>query len=178
MIRPTHPGLRPEWPSHRGRRLSGAGMVRPAGILAHGLCWPPMRPGADAVGDVKEAPRRKRFGLLFSVDNDPPRRDIPGPWIMAREPKSLLMPGNLVTFLIGTTAGVVAPLIGVFVGLQVSSAWGTVLMAPYIAVAALFDTYLGNISGSLRLLGLGLSILTYVLLAFGIRHLFRLVMRR
>ncbi|MCY3996399.1 MAG: hypothetical protein OXF07_09680 [Rhodobacter sp.] len=97
---------------------------------------------------------------------------------MAREPKSLLMPGNLVTFLIGTTAGVVAPLIGVFVGLQVSSAWGTVLMAPYIAVAALFDTYLGNISGSLRLLGLGLSILTYVLLAFGIRHLFRLVMRR
>jgi len=97
---------------------------------------------------------------------------------MAREPRSFLTPGNLVTLLIGAVAGVLAPMIGVFVGLQVSSTWGTVLVAPYIAVAALSDNYLGNMSGAARLLGLGLSILTYVLLAFGVRHLFRLAVRR
>ncbi len=97
---------------------------------------------------------------------------------MAREPKSLLTTGNFVTFLIGAVAGVLVPVIGVFVGLQVSSAWGTVLVAPYIAVAALLDTYLGNMPGAARLLGLGLSILTYVLLAFGVRNLIRLAVRR
>ncbi|MXW86001.1 MAG: hypothetical protein F4Z55_08835 [Boseongicola sp. SB0667_bin_21] len=97
---------------------------------------------------------------------------------MANKLKSLLTLGNVVTLVIGIVAGFILPVIGLFVGLQVSPVLGTVLVAPYIAVAALFDTYIGNMHGFARLLGLGLSILTYVLLAFGIRHVFRLALRR
>ncbi|MYA87528.1 MAG: hypothetical protein F4X97_03585 [Boseongicola sp. SB0662_bin_57] len=97
---------------------------------------------------------------------------------MANKLKSLLTLGNVVTFVIGGAAGIVLPVVGLFVGLQVSPVLGTVLVAPYIAVAALFDTYLGHMHGFARLLGLGLSILTYVLLAFGVRHVLRLAMRR
>ena len=97
---------------------------------------------------------------------------------MSLEPKSLLTLGNVITLVIGIVAGIIVPVIGLFIGLQVSPAFGTVLVAPYIAVAALFDTHLGHMHGFARLLGLGLSILTYVLLAFGIRQLVRLAMRR
>ncbi len=97
---------------------------------------------------------------------------------MARKPNSLLTLGNIITLVIGIVAGIVLPVIGLFVGLQFSPVLGTVLVAPYIGVAALFDTYVGNMSGFARLLGLALSIVTYVVLAFGVRHLFRLALRR
>ena len=77
-----------------------------------------------------------------------------------------------------TMSAIILPVIGLFVGLQVSPALGTVLVAPYIAVAVLFDTHLGHMHGFARFLGLGLSILTYVLLAFGVRHVLRLALRR
>ncbi len=98
--------------------------------------------------------------------------------MMALGPKSLLTPGNVITLVIGIVVGTVVPVIGIFVGLQVSAALGNVLLAPYIAVAVLHDTHLGQVHGFAPLLGLGLSILAYVLLAFGVRHLFRLVLRR
>ena len=97
---------------------------------------------------------------------------------MAHKPKSFLTLGNIITLVIGIAVGIVVPAVGLFIGLQVSPALGTVLVAPYIGVAALFDTYFGNMSGFARLLGLGLSILAYVLLAFGVRHLFRRAVRR
>ena len=97
---------------------------------------------------------------------------------MANRPKSLLTLGNVVTLAFGIVAGIILPVVGLFVGLQVSPVLGTVLVAPYIAVAALFDTYLGHMDGFARLLGLGLTVLTYVLLAFGVRHVLRLAFRR
>ena len=97
---------------------------------------------------------------------------------MPNNPKSLLTASNTITLILGIIAGIIAPIIGLFIGLQVSSTLGTILVAPFIAVAIMFDTYLGYMHGFARLLGLGLSILTYVALAFGVRHLFRLVMRR
>ena len=97
---------------------------------------------------------------------------------MAHKMKSLLKLGNVVTLVIGIVAGIILPVVGLFVGLQVSPVLGTVLVAPYIAVTVLFDTHLGHMHGFARLLGLGLSVLTYVLLAFGVRHVFRLALRR
>ncbi len=97
---------------------------------------------------------------------------------MAHKPKSFLTLGNIITLVIGIVAGVVMPVIGLFIGLQVSPSLGTVLVAPYIGVATLFDTYVGSMSGFARLLGLALSIVAYVVLAFGVRHLIRLALRR
>ena len=97
---------------------------------------------------------------------------------MAHKLKSFLTLGNIITLVIGIVAGVVVPAIGLFIGLQVSPALGTVLVVPYIGVAALFDMYVGSMSGFARLLGLALSILTYVVLTFGVRHFIHLALRR
>ena len=71
----------------------------------------------------------------------------------------------------GAVCGFFAPLFGLFLGLQVSPALGTLVMAPFVALSALTGTPIGEMSGFLRWTGLALSILTGAALGAGVQHL-------
>ena len=73
----------------------------------------------------------------------------------------------------GALCGLAAPFTGLFVGLQVSPAPGTVLAAPFVALAVLTGTPLGMMSPALLLAGLGLSVLAGAALGALVQYLWR-----
>lgn len=65
--------------------------------------------------------------------------------------------------LYGGIFGLIAPIVGLFVGLQVSTFFGTLLTFPVIGLSVLLDTPLGNMSGFEKILGLVASIIFWAL---------------
>lgn len=73
--------------------------------------------------------------------------------------------------LYGFAFGVFAPVAGLFIGLQVSPLLANILMFPIIAVSALTGTPLGEMSGLMIALMIGLSGVVWALVFWGVSAL-------
>lgn len=63
----------------------------------------------------------------------------------------------------GTVFGVIAPLVGLFLGLQVAPILGNILLLPILGLSSLFSTPIGMFSAFQKVLALIVSIIFWVI---------------
>jgi len=61
-------------------------------------------------------------------------------------------------YVIGAIFGFLAPFVGLFIGLQISPVLGTLLLAPVISLGDILETPVGDMSDSIKILALWVSI--------------------
>ena len=61
-------------------------------------------------------------------------------------------------YVLGIIVGIIAPIFGLFLGLQALPILGTILTAPLILLAIVTGDALGNLSGVMRIVGILISI--------------------
>ena len=71
---------------------------------------------------------------------------------------------NKKLFLYGSIFGLIAPFVGLFLGLQVAPVLGNILMFPFILIGSIVDKPFGYFSGFERVLGWLLSIILWGLI--------------
>lgn len=64
-------------------------------------------------------------------------------------------------FIYGAIFGLIAPMIGLFVGLQLSTFLGNILMFPFYIIGLFTEEPFGNWSMAMRVLGVLLSMITW-----------------
>lgn len=75
------------------------------------------------------------------------------------------------SFLRGAAFGLLAPVIGMWMGLAVMPFLGTILMAPIVLLSEILGEPFGNMSGAMRLLSLLLSMVFWGFVFWGIGKL-------
>jgi len=64
-------------------------------------------------------------------------------------------------YILGIIIGIITPISGLFVGLQVSPVLGNILTAPLILLSLITGDALGNLSGVMRIVGILISIVLW-----------------
>ena len=80
---------------------------------------------------------------------------------------------NKKAFVIGFIFGLIAPAIGLFLGLQIAPLLGNILIFPFLVISKIIDTPIGNWSLVLKIVGVIFSMIIWGLLFASASSLFK-----
>lgn len=79
------------------------------------------------------------------------------------------------TIIAGAVFGLIAPFVGIFIGLQVLPLFGTFLILPFVSLVLLTGIPIGNMGTALFVVGMVLSVIFWAVVFSGIGKLVRIV---